>query len=151
MKINYIFPVGEDTSSLNMNKPGENPCGPMVHRLKSSCGRESPTRSALALILHWGHCSKFPPVHAFRVGRRLEGRGNVFSSKDWHISDVVELRTGDGSIHLGIHLVSEQISKLVHAQEKAFESLMGKSVVPLNLRFVLHPDLPPNNKRKSTC
>ena len=77
------------------------------------------------------------------------GRGQVFSSTERH--GVVQLRTGgDGPVHDGIHLVGEQISKLVHAQEEAFETDVGKSIVSLYIRFVLHPDLHPGNKRKAT-
>merc|ERR1719350_179851 len=103
----------------------------MVHRLESSGGRESPARSTMALVLHWGHSSPLPPVHTLRKGGDM-GREQVFSSTERHGVSVVQLRTGgDGSVHDGIHLVGEQISKLVHAQEEAFETDVGKSIVPL--------------------
>ena len=77
------------------------------------------------------------------------GRGQVFSSTEWHGISVVQLRMGDASVHDGIHLVGEQISKLVHAQEEAFETDVGKLIVPLYICFVLHPDLHPGNKREA--
>ena len=77
------------------------------------------------------------------------GRGQVFSSTERHAISVVQLRTGNGSVHDGIHLVGEQISKLVHAHEEAFETHMGKSIVPLYIGSVLHPDLHPGKKREA--
>ena len=78
------------------------------------------------------------------------GRGQVFRSTERHGVGVVQLRTGgDGPVHDGIHLVGEQISKLVHAHEEAFETHMGKSIVPLYIGSVLHPDLHPGKKREA--